>query len=148
VSQYIEVHNCGKRGTVELLGLGENVVGMGVINENIKCGMELNAMKLCPFEVAVRIVEVRDGSVWTGKIVGERLGQCVGLVIRWKRSLLRNLEGSRVSLRESNEGQFFSFPALVVPEYDFDEEETSVGYKEGPPTLLGLQHYRKYICSE
>jgi hypothetical protein len=29
---------------------------------------------LCPSEVAVRIVEVRDGSVWTGEIVGEWLG--------------------------------------------------------------------------
>jgi hypothetical protein len=63
-----------ERGIIELLGLGENVVGTGVINENIKCGMELNAMKLCPSEVAVRIVEVRDGSVWTGEIVGEWLG--------------------------------------------------------------------------
>jgi hypothetical protein len=59
---------------VELLGLGENVVGTGVINENIKCGMELNAVKLCPSEVAVRVVEVRNGFVWTGEIVGERLG--------------------------------------------------------------------------
>jgi hypothetical protein len=94
--------------------LGENVVGTGMINENIKCGMELNAVKLCPSEVAIRIVEVRDGSVWTGEIVGERLGQCVGLVIRWKRSLLRNLEGRWDSLGESSEGQNFSFPALVV----------------------------------
>jgi hypothetical protein len=63
-----------ERCTVELLGLGENVVGTGVINENIKCGMELNAVKLCPSEVAVRVVEVRNGFVWTGEIVGERLG--------------------------------------------------------------------------
>jgi hypothetical protein len=53
--------------------------------------------------------------------------------------LLRNLEGRRVSLGESNEGQNFSFPALIVPEYDFDEEEISVGHEEGPPsTLLGI----------
>jgi hypothetical protein len=118
--------------------LEENVVGTGVIIKNIKCGMELNAVKLCPSEVAIRVVEVRDGSVWTGEIVGERLGQCVGLVIQWKRSLLRNLEGRRVSLGESSEGQNFSFPTLVVPEYDFDEEETSVGHEEGPPTFLGI----------
>jgi hypothetical protein len=122
---------------VELLELGENVVGTGVINENIKCGMELNVVKLCPFEVAVRVMEVRDGSVQIGEIVGERLGQCIGLVIWWKRSLLRNLEGRRVSLGESNEGQNFSFPTLVVPKYDFDEEETFVGHEEGPP-LLGI----------
>jgi hypothetical protein len=41
-------------GTVEPLGLGENVVGTGVIDGNIKCGLELNAMKLCPSEMAVR----------------------------------------------------------------------------------------------
>ena len=69
-------------GSVELLGSGENVVGTGVIDCNIKCGMELNAMKLCPSEVAVWVVEVSDGSVWIGEIVGERLDQCVGLVIR------------------------------------------------------------------
>jgi hypothetical protein len=45
---------------------------------------------------------------------------------------LRNLEGRRVSLGESSEGQNFSFPALVMPEYDFDEEETSVGQEEAP----------------
>jgi hypothetical protein len=43
-------------GTVELLGLGGNVVGTGVLQDNIKCGMELNAVKLCPFEVAVQVV--------------------------------------------------------------------------------------------
>jgi hypothetical protein len=56
---------------VELLGSRGNVVGTGVIDGNIKCGTELNAMKLCPSEVAVRVVEVSDGSVWTGEIVGE-----------------------------------------------------------------------------
>jgi hypothetical protein len=50
-------------GTVELLGLGGNVVGTGVIDGNIKCSMELNAVNLCPSEVAVRVVEVSDGSV-------------------------------------------------------------------------------------
>lgn len=39
--------------TVELFGLRGNVVGTGVINGNIKCGMELNAVKMCPLEVAV-----------------------------------------------------------------------------------------------
>jgi hypothetical protein len=45
-------------GTVELLGLGDTVVGTGVLQDNIKCGMELNAVKLCPFEVAVQVVQV------------------------------------------------------------------------------------------
>jgi hypothetical protein len=79
---------------VELLGSGGNVVGTGVIDGNINCDMELNAMKLCPSMVAVWVVEVSDGSVWTGEIVGEQLGQlCVGLVIRWKRALLRTCRG-------------------------------------------------------
>jgi hypothetical protein len=38
---------------VELLGPEGNVVGTGVLQDNIKCGMELNAVKLCLFEVAV-----------------------------------------------------------------------------------------------
>jgi hypothetical protein len=53
-----------ERGTVELLGARENVVGTGVIDGNIKYGMELNAVKLCPSEVAIRVVEVSDGSMW------------------------------------------------------------------------------------
>jgi hypothetical protein len=93
------------KGTMELLGPGASVVGKGVIDGNIKCGMELNIMKLCPFEVAIRVVEVSNGSMWTGEIVEERLGQCIGLVIRWKRALLRNLEGRPFSIGESSEGQ-------------------------------------------
>jgi hypothetical protein len=78
---------------VELLGSGGNVVGTGVIDGNIKCGMELNAVKMCPSEMAVRVVEISDGFVWTGEIVEERLGQCVGLVIRWKRAFATNYRG-------------------------------------------------------
>jgi hypothetical protein len=40
-------------GRVELLGPRDNVVGTGVFQDNIKYGMELNAVKLYPFEVAV-----------------------------------------------------------------------------------------------
>jgi hypothetical protein len=50
-------------GRVELLGPGDNVVGTGVLQDNIKCGMELNAVKLCPFEVAVQVLQVLDESV-------------------------------------------------------------------------------------
>jgi hypothetical protein len=50
-------------GTMELLGPGDNVVGTGVLQDNIKCGMELNAVKLCPFEVAVQVLQVLDESV-------------------------------------------------------------------------------------
>src|SRR5665811_2420065 len=51
------------RGTVELLGPEGNVVGTGVLQDNIKCGMELNAVKLCRFEVAVQVVQVLEESV-------------------------------------------------------------------------------------
>jgi hypothetical protein len=50
-------------GTVELLRPGGNVVGTGVLQDNINCGMELNAVKLCPFEVAVQVVQVLEESV-------------------------------------------------------------------------------------
>ena len=43
-----------------------------------------------------------------------------------------------VVLGEFSEGQNFSFPTLLMPKYDFDEEETSVGHKEAPSTLLGI----------
>jgi hypothetical protein len=52
-----------KRSTVELLGAGKNVIRRGVIDGNIKCGMELNVVKLCSSEVAIRVVEVSDGSM-------------------------------------------------------------------------------------
>jgi hypothetical protein len=117
--------------TVELLGSGGNVVGTGVIDGNIKCGMELNAMMMCPSEVAVWVVEVSDGFVWIREIVGEWLGQCVGLVILWKRALLRTVEGRRVCVGESSEGQNFSFPALIVPEFEFEEGDTSISYDNG-----------------
>jgi hypothetical protein len=78
---------------VELLGLGGNVVGTGVLQDNIKCGMELNAVKLYPFEVAIQVVRVIEESVWIGKIVGERLGQCIGFVIHWKRANVQSVSG-------------------------------------------------------
>jgi hypothetical protein len=43
-------------------------------------------VKLCPFEMAVQVVRILEESVWTREIVGERLGQCVGFVIRWRRT--------------------------------------------------------------
>ena len=49
--------------TIELLGPGGNVVGTRILQDNIKCKMELNAVKLCPFEVAVQVVQVLEESV-------------------------------------------------------------------------------------
>jgi hypothetical protein len=65
--------------------------------------------------------------------VGECIGQCVGLVIRWKRALLRTLEGRPISIGESSKGQFFSFPTLVVQEHEFEERDTFISYNNGPP---------------
>jgi hypothetical protein len=42
---------------------GGNVVGTGVLQDNIKYRMELNAVKLYPFEVAVQVVRVLEESV-------------------------------------------------------------------------------------
>ena len=41
----------------------------------------------------MRVSYVVDEMVWTGKLVGERLGQCLGLFIRWKKSLLLDVHG-------------------------------------------------------
>jgi hypothetical protein len=87
--------------------VGERVVRgscIGVLQDNIKCGMELNAVKLCPFEVAVQVVQVLDESVWTGEIVGERLGQCIDFVICWRRADVRSISGGTSSVAESGAG--------------------------------------------
>ena len=81
-------------------------------------------MKLCPFEVAVQIVQVLE-SMWTGEIVGERLGQCVGLVIRWRRAEVRSVSGGMSSVGESGARQNFSFPSVARSEFEFEDEETS-----------------------
>jgi hypothetical protein len=90
--------------TVELLRPGDNVVGTGVLHDNIKCRMELNAVKLCPFEVAVQVVRVLEESVWTREIVGEQLGQCVGFVIRWRRADVQSVSRGTSSIAESGAG--------------------------------------------
>jgi hypothetical protein len=99
-------------GIVEFLGPGGNVVGMGVLQDNIKCRMELNVVKLCPFEVAVQVVQVFDESVWTGEIVGERLGQCVGFVICWRRADVRSVLGGHLALRNLVQDRTFLFRPL------------------------------------
>jgi hypothetical protein len=119
-------------GTVELIGPGDNVVGMGVLQDNIKCGMELNAVKLCLFEVVVQVVQVLDESVWTGEIVGERLGQCVGFVIRWRRADVRSESGGTSSVAESGAGQNFSFPSPVGSDFEFEDEDTGNGDSSDP----------------
>lgn len=88
-----------ERGIVELLNANNIVVGTGKIDNSLKCGMELNAVKLCPFETAIRVVDVYDGSVWTGELVGERLSECVGHTIRWEKARIRTIEGTSASIR-------------------------------------------------
>jgi hypothetical protein len=111
-------------GTLEFLGPGGNVVGTGVLQDNIKCGMELNAVKLCPFEVAIQVVQVLHESVWTGEIVGERLGQCVGFVIRWRRADVRSVSEGTSSVAESDARQNFSFPYPAGSDFEFEYEDT------------------------
>jgi hypothetical protein len=119
-------------GTVELLGPGGNVVGTGVLQDNIKCGMELNVVKLCPFEVAVQVVQVLDESVWTGEIVGEQLGQCVGFIIRWRRADIRSISGGTSIVAESGTGQNLSFPSPIGSDFEFEDEDTGNGDSSDP----------------
>jgi hypothetical protein len=114
-------------GTVELLGPGGNVFGTGVLQDNIKYGMELNVVKLCPFEVAVQVVQVLHESVWTGEIVGERLGQCVGFVIHWRRADVRSVSGGTSSIAESGAGQNFSFLSPIGSDFEFEDKDTGNG---------------------
>ena len=69
---------------MDLLNEDMSIVGRGIIDESIKCEMELNEVKLFPSEIAVRVMLLEDNMHWTGELVGERLGQCKGLIIRWK----------------------------------------------------------------
>jgi hypothetical protein len=52
--------------------------------------------------------------------------------------LLRNLKGRPFSIGESSEGQNFSFSALVVLEFEFDEWNISISYDNGPPTSMEI----------
>jgi hypothetical protein len=92
-----EVHTLGRNNMVELLSDSGAIVGFAYIDNSIKTNMELNGSKLFPLEVAVRITEVRDESHWTGEVVGEVLGLCVGLIIRWNRLLARVVHNSSIT---------------------------------------------------
>jgi hypothetical protein len=95
--------------------------------------MELNAVKLCPFEVAVQVVQVLDESVWTGEIVGERLGQYIDFVIRWRRADVPSVSrGGTSSVAESGAGQNFSFPFPAGLDFEFKDEDTSNGDSSDP----------------
>jgi hypothetical protein len=90
-------------------------------------------VKLCPFEVAVQVVQVLDESMWTREIVGDRLGQCVGFVIRWRRADVRSVSGGGTSsVAECGAGQNFSFPSLVESDFEFEDEDTGNGDSSDP----------------
>jgi hypothetical protein len=74
--------------------------------------------------VAIQVVQVLDESVWTWEIVGERLGQCVGFVIRWRRANVRSVLGGTSSIAESGAGQNFSFPSPRRSDFEFEDEDT------------------------
>jgi len=40
-------------------------------------------MKLFPLKIASYVIYVIDAMVWTRKLIGECLGQCLCLIIRW-----------------------------------------------------------------
>jgi hypothetical protein len=70
--------------------------------------------------------------VWTGEIVGERLGQCVGFVIRWRRADVRSVLGGMSSVAESGAGQNFSSPSPAGSDFEFEDEDTSNGDSSDP----------------
>ena len=72
-----------------MLSESGDVVGLATKEDAFVSGMELNGLKLFPSEVAVRITRVDDALHWTGEVMGERLGMCVGLIIRWQLSSTR-----------------------------------------------------------
>jgi len=65
----------GNEDIVQLVSEVGVVVGSGVIDGSITCGIELHHVKLWPHEVAVRVQQVVDENIWIGELVGERLGQ-------------------------------------------------------------------------
>ena len=77
-----------RRNVELLLEIGE-VIGLGITDPTIQSGMALHGVKLFPSEVAVYITQVHDISHWTGEVVGEKLGLCMGLTIHWNRSHIR-----------------------------------------------------------
>ncbi|HYP42797.1 MAG TPA: hypothetical protein VEQ18_02130 [Candidatus Nitrosocosmicus sp.] len=109
-------------GVVELLIEDDMLVGQGFVDQTYQPGMELHYLKLTPDEVAVCVTEVFQGSLWVDEVVGERLEQCVGLVIRWNASKLRKILGSPQRNFGLQEGQQFTFPNVGISAFDFDDE--------------------------
>ena len=62
-----------------------------------------------------------DDMVWSGELVGEQLGQCSGLVIRWKKSLFRDVHGHDQDRASSSRRQNFMFSTAALAQYGFHE---------------------------
>ena len=93
--------------------------------------MELNGLKLFPSKVAVRITRVDDTLHWTGEVVGERLGMCIGLIIRWQQSLMRVVAVEPTSTNAHGDVGSQSSPApMMAPQFDFHEECNNPGLHE------------------
>ena len=54
-THYVHTENQYRTPIVEFLSEGGNIVGIGAVDNSIKCGMELNHVKLFPSEVVVRV---------------------------------------------------------------------------------------------
>jgi hypothetical protein len=111
-----------RRETVELLSAIGDVVGMATTELELGSGMELHGLKLFPSEVAVRITRIDDALHWTGEVIGERLGLCMGLIIRWNRSSIRVVAIEPNIPSALGEDRSQSSPTrMMAPEFDFHE---------------------------
>jgi hypothetical protein len=112
-------------GMVQLLGDDGTVVGVGMVDNSITCGTELHQVKLRPFEIAVHVTHAAEEREWVGEVVGKVLGDCVGKVIRWRRSSICWAHPSEVRTTNTTarEEQNFSFPPVPTPQFDFHDME-------------------------
>lgn len=127
----VEICISQQNSRVELLSDTGAVVGMAIMDNAFKSGMELNGMRLFPSEVAVRVTHVDDELHWTGDVVGERLGLSRGLTIRWDRSLVRVVAlDSNIPNAQSEEGYQMPHVPMMTPIFDFHEDFHTPGSNE------------------
>ena len=95
---------------------------MATTELSLGSGMELHGLKLFPYEVAVHITRVDDASHWIREIVGERLGFCMDLIIRWNHYFLRVVAIEPNFLNASGEDASQTSPTqTMAPVFDFHE---------------------------
>lgn len=116
---------------VELLSESGDVVGLATKEDAFVSGMDLNGLKLFPSEVAVRITRVDDALHWIGEIMGERLGMCLGLIIRWQQSLTRLMAVEPTSTNgHADVGSQTTPTRMRTPQFDFHEWFHTQGSQE------------------